>query len=66
MIVYFREALSKPLTTENIELDQISFQFNDVQFAEADIYAVFEKIMIDTQHLEMFRPSFTEKQKQNN
>ncbi len=43
------------------ELADLTLQFNDVKYAEADIYAMFEKLMNDAQHQEMFRPNYTGK-----
>jgi len=33
----------------------------DIMHAEADIFALFQRIMNDAQHMEMFRPNYTGK-----
>lgn len=60
--VYFQECQNqKSISEYNLdkELEDTILLFNDVKYAEADIYALFVKVMNDAQHMEMFRPNYT-------
>ena len=35
-------------------------QFNSWEFAEADIYTLLNMLLHEAQHMEMFRPNYTE------
>lgn len=59
--VYYKECLGQDSVelVDDSEIGQLAYLYNDVQYAEADIYSMFERIMNDGQHMEMFRPNYT-------
>jgi TBC1 domain family member 5 len=61
--VYYKECLGKDSgdLVDDTDLGKLAMLYNDVQFAEADIYSLFQKIMNDGSHMEMFRPNYTGK-----